>query len=49
MSRRIKVLKTPYSAYQRAHTDAFDEELCRVGRGTPAGSMYAGIRGVRAK
>ena len=37
MSRRVKVLKTPYSAYQRAHTDAFDEELCRVGRGTPCG------------
>ena len=27
VSRRVKVLKTPYSAYQRAHTDEFDEEL----------------------
>ena len=37
MPRRVKVLKKPYSAYARAHTDIFDEELCRVGRGTPCG------------
>ena len=37
MPRRVKVLKRPYSAYERAHTNVFDEELCRVGRGTPCG------------
>lgn len=37
MPRRVKVLKAPYSAYLRAENSGFDEELCRVGRGTPCG------------
>ena len=35
--RRRKTLKTPYSAYLRAPGGHCDEELCRVGRGTPCG------------
>ena len=37
MPKRTKVLKTPYSAYLRAESTGFDEELCRVGRATPCG------------
>lgn len=37
MPRLTKVLKTPNSAYLRAEVTSFDEELCRVGRGTPCG------------
>ena len=36
MSRRVKVLRRRIARI-REHTDAFDEELCRVGRGTPCG------------
>ncbi len=34
---RTKVLKQPYSAYHRAEVSDVDEELTRVGRGTPCG------------
>ena len=37
MNRRNKVLKTPYSAWARAEIAEVDDELCRVGRGTPCG------------
>ena len=37
MARRSKVLKAPYSAWARAEVTQVDEELCRVGRGTPGG------------
>lgn len=37
MPKRSKVLKQPYSAYLRAECTDVDEELCRVGRGTPCG------------
>ncbi|MBS38317.1 MAG: (Fe-S)-binding protein [Thiotrichales bacterium] len=37
MPKRTKVLKTPYSAYLRAESSGFDEELCRVARATPCG------------
>ena len=37
MARPTKHLKTPFSAYNRAATTKFDEELCRVERATPCG------------
>ena len=37
MPKRTKVLKAPYSAYLRAESSGFDEELCRVARATPCG------------
>ncbi len=37
MPSRSKPLSAPYSAYHRVETEDFDEELTRVGRGTPCG------------
>ena len=37
MARSTKHLRTPFSAYLRRDITEFDEELCRVGRGTPCG------------
>ena len=37
MPSRSKPLTAPYSAYHRVEADDFDEELTRVGRGTPCG------------
>ena len=37
MARATKHLKTPFSAYLRRDITDFDEELCRVDRGTPCG------------
>ena len=37
MPRRTKDITTPFSAYNRRETTAFDEELALVGRGMPCG------------
>lgn len=37
MAERSKPLNAPYSGYHRVEIDDFDEELTRVGRGTPCG------------
>ena len=37
MSTLRRVLSQPYSAYLRDHSPGVDDELCRVGRGTPCG------------
>ena len=37
MQRRGKALKHPYGAYHSARDGHSDEELCRVGHGTPCG------------